>query len=65
MSASSVTLSHYNSNLRHVLTNATADRATQAVRTRMFRASLVENPLGEQVSIDGVLTALRERGLRD
>lgn len=54
-------LAHYNRNLRHVLMNSTSESATQAVRTNMFRASLVDNPLGERSSINKALTTVRER----
>ena len=54
-------LANYNNNLRHVLMNTTSDSAAQAVRTNMFRASLVDNPLGEQHSINKAITTVRER----
>ena len=40
-------LAQYSSNLRQVFANSHSDAAAQAVRGRMFRASLVDNPLGE------------------
>lgn len=54
-------LAHYNNNLRHVLMNTTSNTAAQAVRTDMFRASLVDNPLGERHSINKAITTVRER----
>ena len=45
MKPASSGLAQYNNNLRHVLLNSTSNSATQAVRTDMFRASLVDNPL--------------------
>ena len=54
-------LAHYNNNLRHVLLNSTSSSAAQAVRTNMFRASLVDNPLGEQHSIDKAISTARGR----
>ncbi|MEM7749161.1 MAG: hypothetical protein AAF346_12950 [Pseudomonadota bacterium] len=56
-------LSQYNNNLRHVLLNSTSDTAAHAVRSGMFRASLVDNPLGEQHSINKAITTVREREL--
>ncbi|MAI44611.1 MAG: hypothetical protein CBC34_001655 [Hyphomicrobiaceae bacterium TMED74] len=61
MKPASSGLAQYNNNLRHVLLNSTSNSATQAVRTDMFRASLVDNPLGEQKSINKAITTSRER----
>ncbi|MGI9411355.1 MAG: hypothetical protein ACR2OV_14845 [Hyphomicrobiaceae bacterium] len=54
-------LAQYSSNLRQVLVNSHSDAAAQVLRGRMFRASLVDNPLGEQVSLGDALASARER----
>ena len=56
-------LAQFSSNLRQAHVNSHSDAAAQAVRGRMFRASLVDNPLGEQVTLSGALAVTRGRDL--